>query len=221
MRNSESIVDNVIESYGMIDIPTLETYVTTHFLEQLKQHDYHTYLHSVRVGQILKSFAKTLCLPEQEQRLLLNIGMLHDIGKLRVPASIIQKKGRLSENEHAIMRLHPLYGVRMLNASHIRVGDVIKDAVYYHHENEDGSGYPRKLKGFQIPHYAKMLRIADSFDAMTTQRPYSQPKSCKEALDILSQESGTAFDTILTETFCSALYRREMCFLNIMHGCYL
>ncbi len=119
--------------------------------------------------------------------------LLHDVGKLRVPNEIINKPGRLTDDEWAIVRRHPVFGQEMLD----RVGGALADAgvvVRAHHERWDGTGYPDGLVGDAIPIAARIVTVCDSFSAMTTHRSYSRARSTDEALDELARCAGTQFD---------------------------
>ena len=137
---------------------------------------------------------------------MLRLGaLLHDVGKLAVPSSVLLKRGPLTEAEFGQMRRHPVAGARMLKT--LGAPPTILPVVLHHHERWDGSGYPTGQKGEEIPLEARMLCIADSFDAMTSTRPYRAPKSPGEAMDELERCAGTQFDPELVERLRRGLGR--------------
>jgi putative nucleotidyltransferase with HDIG domain len=126
-------------------------------------------------------------------------GFLHDVGKLKVPTALLSKPGPLSPSERATMQGHTTVGAALI-ASH-RLGKLVIGAVLSHHERIDGEGYPRKLRGDQLPLDARIVGIVDAFDAMTTQRPYRRPLDLDAAVEQLGLGLGTQFDEGLGKTF--------------------
>jgi putative two-component system response regulator len=129
---------------------------------------------------------------------------LHDLGKIAMPDSVLLKPGRLTDEEFRIIKLHPVYGAKMLEAALVNQKDdsLLHEAfeiVYCHHEKWDGTGYPRGLKRTEIPIGARIAAIADVFDALTSARPYKKAFSSREAFDILCRDSGTHFDPFLVD----------------------
>jgi putative two-component system response regulator len=129
---------------------------------------------------------------------------LHDLGKIAMPDSVLLKPGRLTDDEFKTIKSHPIYGAKMLEAALVNQGhdSLLYEAfeiVYCHHEKWDGTGYPRGLKGADIPIGARIAAIADVFDALTSVRPYKRAFSPREAFDILYRDSGTHFDPYLIE----------------------
>jgi ribonuclease P protein subunit RPR2 len=118
--------------------------------------------------------------------------LLHDIGKLSIPDSILRAPGRLTEEQWAMMRRHPEEGVRML--SNVPFLDKALDVVLHHHERWDGGGYPDGLKGKQIPLWARIFSVVDALDAMTADRPYRPGRTYANALDEIRRGAGTQFD---------------------------
>jgi putative nucleotidyltransferase with HDIG domain len=149
-------------------------------MTSLKHYHYTTYLHSIRVAKLTYLVSKKLGLPKEEQIYNCKGGLLHDIGKVLVPVSILDKPGPLTELEYEFVKIHPSYGSEML-----KIFPSLKDlvpGVLYHHERLDGSGYPFGVS--IIPLSAQIIGICDSFDAMTTKRPYNEKrlKSIHEAI---------------------------------------
>jgi len=119
-------------------------------------------------------------------------GFLHDLGKIGIPDNILKKEGPLNEEEYAIIRTHPAQGLRLV-ANHPLSG-LVSDAILMHHERPDGKGYPQGINANEIPQIAKIVGVADAFDAMTSQRPYRVPMAINNALGIIREGRGTQFD---------------------------
>lgn len=168
-------------------------------LLELLRHDTATFSHSVRVGEWLKRLGMKLGMHQVQQQELFDLGLLHDVGKLLISPTILNKTASLTDGEWIQVKDHPLNGYRILqNGSY---STAIRMAVLQHHENLDGSGYPAGVKGNMITHYARMLRIVDSYDAMTTIRTYKEVLSEEEALEELERKASVYFDEDIVETF--------------------
>ncbi len=156
-------------------------------------HDYDTHTHSVKVGWLSAVFIKAnrdlFGNPSRERlkQLLLHAtvaGCLHDLGKVKIPENVLLKPGCLNNLEYVLMQSHPAFGVALLFEK--KLPKAMLQAILYHHENEDGSGYPCGLAGDEIPLAAKICHIADVFDALTSERPYKKGKTPLEALKIMA-----------------------------------
>lgn len=154
--------------------------------------------HNIRVGKIAYNFAKALNYNEGECDKLRTAGYLHDIGKLLVPISILNKKGMLNNNEFEIIKKHSLYSYLILRK--YEVIEDICDIVKYHHENFDGSGYPFGIAGENIPMGARIIKICDVYDALTSNRVYRNKLNKKDALNIMDEEY-SKYDPILLKLF--------------------
>ncbi|MCX2726793.1 HD-GYP domain-containing protein [Thermomicrobium sp. 4228-Ro] len=154
--------------------------------------DSYTKEHSVRVARLAASIAQELGLPPERERILYQAGILHDIGKIGIPDAILQKPGRLTAEEFALVREHPVRSWEI--ARQIRSFAPMLPAIRWHHERLDGSGHPDGLRGEEIPLDARILAVADVFDALTSVRPYRAALSVEEALALLRQEAGTRLD---------------------------
>jgi HD-GYP domain-containing protein (c-di-GMP phosphodiesterase class II) len=134
--------------------------------------------------------------------------LLHDIGKMAIPDEILHKKGKLTEEEWAIMREHPKHAYQWLQS----VG-YLKEALdipYCHHERWDGSGYPRGLKGAEIPLIARLFAIVDVWDALRSDRPYRKAMSLEETMKLILEGSGTHFDPNVVDNFCKFLEEEKI-----------
>jgi len=161
--------------------------------------DIYTYQHSKRVFRYAVDISDQLSLSEDEKRRLILGALIHDIGKLEIPRDIINKKGKLQVHEWEMMKKHVTYGKEIL-ASTKKYDDLLP-LVELHHERYDGKGYPYGLKGENIPKLARILCIIDSFDAMTTERPYQKTKTFEEAIEELRKCSGQQFDPAFVDPF--------------------
>ena len=125
--------------------------------------------------------------------------LLHDVGKIGIPENILNKPGRLSDDEYEIVKAHPNYGYKILG--NIEELNRVKDIIRFHHERVDGNGYPHNLKGFLIPMEARIIAVADTFDAITSDRAYRKGMSVKEALEELERVKGQQLDENVVEAF--------------------
>jgi len=132
-------------------------------------------------------------------------GMLHDVGKLGVPTKVLQKTGKLTEEEYAAIQLHPMRGLDIVRE--IGFLDEALAGIMHHHERIDGRGYPMGLAGTEIPEFARVLAVADAFDSMTSTRSYRGARPVAEAIQELRKWSGTQFDPAFVAAFVAALTR--------------
>ncbi|WDP87341.1 MAG: HD domain-containing protein [Desulfobacter sp.] len=165
-------------------------------VESLIGHDYETHTHSIKVGWLCAVFIKAnqdlfdLKGVDDLKALILEAtvaGYLHDIGKIKIPRNVINKPGRLNNLEYILMQSHTAYAASMLFEK--GVSRQVMQIIVYHHENEDGSGYPCGLSGDEIPLLAKICHIADVFDALTSERSYKKAKTPFEALRLMAGDN--------------------------------
>ncbi|WP_328224940.1 HD domain-containing phosphohydrolase [Sutcliffiella cohnii] len=161
--------------------------------------DMYTYQHSKRVFTYAVEMANRLPLTSEERRELILGALIHDIGKLEIPRDIINKKGKLDAREWDLMKKHVTWGKEIM-ASTKKYDDLIP-LVELHHERFDGKGYPYGLAGEKIPKLARILCVIDSFDAMTTERPYQRTKTFQEGIDELNRCAGEQFDPVFVKPF--------------------
>jgi putative nucleotidyltransferase with HDIG domain len=171
-------------------------------MARLKNHDDYTYLHSMAVCGLMISLGKKLGLDEQQQRRVGMGGLLHDVGKAAVPLEILNKPGRLTPEEMAIMRQHPIVGAQMLMEAD--ADEDLLDITLHHHEKLDGSGYPHGLKGEEISLFSRMAAVCDVYDAVTSDRPYRKGWTPAEAMHNMLSWRGH-FDTKLLQTFVRSI----------------
>jgi diguanylate cyclase (GGDEF)-like protein len=164
--------------------------------------DVYTGSHSERVGELAARIARRLGIDEPQIELTRLAGSLHDLGKLAIPEEILRKPGALNESERLVLQRHPQIGYRMLESLGV---EPIAEWVLHHHERWDGSGYPDKLRGEQIPLGARIIFVADAFDAMTSERVYRKPLSDRDAVAELERCAGTQFDPAVVDAFSEDL----------------
>ncbi len=150
----------------------------------LRSFDDYTYHHSVNVAVYSVAVAKYMGLDEKEQKEICEAGICHDLGKRMIPVEIINKPGKLTDKEYAEIKKHPQYSYDMLR-NNPDISGTVRQAVLCHHENENGSGYPRGKTGDELHMIAKILHAVDVYDALTSRRPYKAPYSPAEAYDYL------------------------------------
>lgn len=159
--------------------------------------------HSERVTQYALMIGEKMGLSSKELKDLEIAAILHDIGKIGTDEKILNKPGKLTEEEYGIVKRHPDRGVEML--SHINQLTYLAPAVKHHHEQFDGTGYPDRLKGEAIPLFARIISAADTFDAMRADRPYRKGRSMDFIIDEFKRTSGTQFDPVVVESMLSTL----------------
>jgi HD-GYP domain-containing protein (c-di-GMP phosphodiesterase class II) len=168
--------------------------------------DYYTRGHSERVSRGSAMIAREVGMRSSRVEAIRYAGMLHDVGKLGVPTTVLQKSGTLTEEEFAAIQLHPMRGLAIVRE--IGFLDEALAGIMHHHERIDGRGYPMGLAGDEIPEFARVIAVADAFDAMTSNRSYRGARSIEDAIADLRKWSGTQFDPALVDAFVAAL-RRE------------
>ncbi|MFD2673260.1 HD domain-containing phosphohydrolase [Marinicrinis sediminis] len=161
--------------------------------------DPYTAGHVWRVSQYAKQMAEKLGWGTKQIAWIEAGAMLHDLGKIGVGDAILQKDGKLSEEEFAEIRKHPEIGVHLIETSTFL--SAYMHGIRSHHERFDGKGYPERLHGHHIPIEARIIALADTFDALTSHRPYRKAMSADEAIAIIEQNRGTQFDPALTDIF--------------------
>jgi uncharacterized domain HDIG len=167
--------------------------------------DRYTYGHSERVTKYSLAIARELGLMEDEIEIIERAGKLHDIGKIGISDDVLFFEGNLDEEKMNIIRTHPAKGVNILDP--LKFLDKEKDIIRHHHERYDGKGYPDGLKGEQIPLGARIMAVADAFDAMRSNRPYKKNLTKPEIISELLNNSGTQFDPKIVNTFLKIMDR--------------
>lgn len=200
----KNVINDVVDKGTPLDIDKLmnhtlnildPAWTTPNIFDMLhcmREYDDATYIHCMNVALICNVFARWLRLSEEEIRNATISGLLHDIGKTKIPDNIIKKPGKLTDEEYNTIKRHPQEGYMMLKSSSLPDG--IRNAVLMHHERCDGTGYPLGLTGDKIGAYAKIVSIADVYDAMTSARVYRGPLCPFKAISLFESEGLQRYD---------------------------
>lgn len=166
----------------------------------LEIHDPYTKGHSENVGKLSAEIGKAMGFDEEQINRIYWAGLVHDIGKINIPNTILLKSGRLTREEYDEIKKHPVWGAEILDTSDDL--DIIVEAVRHHHERWDGHGYPSGLSKTVIPLYSRIIAVADTFDAMTSDRSYKKAVNEEIAIEEIQNNSGKQFDPSIVEIFC-------------------
>ena len=200
-----SVLDELKQDLNQSEADLLNS--TNMLIRIINAKDKYTFGHSERVGRYAVWIAEKMGLPVDEIKTIKIGAFLHDIGKIEIGADVLTKRGRLTEEEFKLIKKHPFWG-----AGIIRAVDSLKNTlplIMYHHEKFDGSGYPKGLRGVHIPLHARILSVADSFDAMTSNRPYGKRKTVTKAVEELKRCAGTQFDPDIVKAFLEVLHKQN------------
>jgi HD-GYP domain-containing protein (c-di-GMP phosphodiesterase class II) len=173
-------------------------------LSRLKTVDDYTYMHSVAVCALMVAVARQLGLDDTATREAGMAGLLHDLGKALMPLEVLNKPGKLTEQEFAVMKTHPAEGHRLLLEGN-SVGDIPLDVCLHHHEKVDGSGYPERLTGDRISLFAKMGAVCDVYDAITSNRPYKAGWDPAESIRKMTEWRNGHFDERVFQAFVKSV----------------
>lgn len=187
------IANNIVEEIRESETMIVETI-------NLSSYDNYTYTHSVNVDILSVVLGVALGLSDDDLKKLSQAALLHDIGKTCLPLEILNKPGKLTPEEYAEVQKHPRYGYNMLKDNY-EISSVTRNAIMSHHENEDGSGYPRGLTSDKIHTFAKIIHIADVYDALVTKRVYKDAMNPADALEYLMSQTEKMFDKDMVATF--------------------
>lgn len=163
------------------------------------ERDYATGEHTKRVGHMSALLAQTLGLPDEQVELIRRAAPLHDMGKIGIPDRILLKPGRLTPEEFEVMKTHTTLGAAMLSGSRHPLLQLAERIALSHHERWDGNGFPQALKGKAIPREARIVAVADAFDAMNSDRPYRRALSSEEVWEILVDGAGRQWDLAVVD----------------------
>lgn len=172
--------------------------------------DGYTHRHSERVAALVAQLARELRVPDDVRETAELSALLHDVGKIAVPDSILNKPGKLTPEEFAEMQKHPLHGARILGNIQSATVKAVLPGVQYHHEKWDGTGYPEGLKGEAIPFLGRLLGVADFYDALTSARAYRPAMTSVQAVDLVRQGAGKHFDPSIAEALVRIFERGEL-----------
>lgn len=197
--------ENYMYRKKLVEGPSMRGKTIYAIINTLHEKNKREELHSRRVSKLCESIGRAMELSEKSIDELITVGLLHDIGKIAVNENILNKAGKLNDDEWQEIKRHPEVGYRILSA----VNDMadLADFVLSHHERWDGRGYPRGLKGEETPWIARVIAIADTYDAITSERPYRKALSKEEAINEIVKNSGSQFDPQIVELFVEKVAR--------------
>ncbi len=167
--------------------------------------DNETGLHIIRMSHYSKILALGYGCSDSYAENLLHAAPMHDIGKIGIPDSILLKPGKLTPEEFKVMKQHPEFGAEILGDSSVSVIDMAREVALGHHEKWNGTGYPKGLAGDLIPLSARIVALADVFDALTTKRPYKEAWPIEDAVAYMNEQKGEHFDPVLVDIFVNVL----------------
>ena len=206
-----SILDDLKNDIEEKDIELVTSIKT--LISVINAKDRYTYGHSERVVLYSKLLAEKLCLSREDKTNLIQGSFMHDIGKINISKEILLKKMPLTKEEWEILKSHPEEGIEIIKP--VKSLEKIIPIIKHHHERFDGTGYPSNLKGEEIPYLSRVLSVVDSFDAMTSNRPYNKRKTYEEAIVELRNFSGTQFDPSIAEKFIEVIEENKEKFDNL------
>ena len=181
--------------------------VVTSMAEALEAKDPYTKGHSLRVARYAKSIVMVMGGSESLQEDVYRAGLVHDIGKIGTSEEVLHKPGKLTDEEYEHIKQHPVLGVKILKP--VLNDNIVLEAVRHHHERVDGKGYPDGLKDNEIPFAARILAVADAYDAMTSDRPYRSAMPKEKALSIIREVTGTQLSPRPVRAFFEVIRIRE------------
>lgn len=203
----QSIID--FKLHTGFELPGFAHEYILKLMNDLKTHDVGTFEHCERVSNMCLDLAQNLELDLLEQALCLYSGLLHDVGKLKVPTDIINKPSKLTSDEFSIMKKHTEFGVELLEPlGQLPFFEMMRNAILYHHERVDGKGY-HQLPESRIPQTSKIILITDTVDAMSADRPYRKGLPLDVVVNELITCSGTQFEANYVNVFLDSLSRRQ------------
>ena len=201
MQEIKRINDELSDTYEKLEQAYMESIQTVRYTVEAK--DTYTRGHSDRVSEYSVLIGEKLGINQEDIRRLRIGGLFHDVGKIGVPDNILQKNGKLSDDEYSEIKNHPTIGAHILSSASI-FKDIIP-IVKHHHERFDGRGYPGQLRGEEIPYLARIAAVADSFDAMTSRRVYRDSLPIDVVIEEIEKNKGTQFDPSVADAFLDIL----------------
>ncbi|MDF2615012.1 MAG: two-component response regulator [Clostridia bacterium] len=196
-----SILDDLKKEIDEKDVELITSVKT--LISVINAKDRYTYAHTEKVVLYSRLLAERLELNEEDKKTLIYGAYMHDIGKININKEVLNKKMPLNDEEWELLKQHPSHGVEIIKPV-ISLKSIIP-LIYHHHERYDGKGYPHGLKGDEIPFLARVLTVVDSFDAMTSNRPYNKRKTYEEGIEELRRCRGIQFDPAITDAFIEVI----------------
>ena len=199
-------IDDCLYIANSITNSILENPEMLYEIMDICDYDTRTYIHSINVAILATMIGVDMKMTNNQLYELSQAALLHDIGKTAIADSILNKKGKLTDKEFAIMKQHPVFGYNML-CKNENISETVRLGVKYHHENENGSGYPSGLKSNQIPLIAKIIHVADVYDAMVSKRSYKNKINPADVMEYMMGNTGM-FDLTVVRSLihCATLY---------------
>lgn len=201
-------IDDIIKTGIQIFEDNKDKTCLVYMLHCMNDYSDVTFMHSVNVGLIASLLGKWLGWSDDDQHTLMLCGLFHDIGKLKIPTQIIDKPGKLDDEEYDIMKSHTMQGYSLIRK--FNLNEHVKKSALMHHERVDGTGYPLHIKGDEIDRFAQIISIADVYDAMTADRSYRKGICPFDVIDIFESEYLSKFNTGYLLTFLSHITNTYM-----------
>ena len=202
-RENQSLGERVREKELALDRAQTEILERLSYAAEFRDDD--TGQHTRRVGQLSASIAAELRLPEERIEEIRRAAPLHDVGKIGIPDSILLKPGRLSSQEFEIIKLHTTIGAKILSGGPTGLITLAEEIARAHHERWDGTGYPGQVAGEAIPQSARIVAVADFYDALTSDRPYRKAWTPSDAIQEIDREAGSHFDPGVVDAFFTVM----------------
>ncbi len=205
LRNGEGLSEQAVDQAVTPLVESVLRNPDAYFwLETLRRHDRYTYSHAMNCCALMAAFGRHLGFSDETLHDMAAGGLLLDIGKTAIPEALLESVDALSQSDRDTVQTHPAHGLRLFDATNAGNAHV-REIIQTHHEREDGSGYPQRLAGDAIPLFGRIAGIVDSYDAMTSDRPYRAPISKYDALQHMYRERGSLFHGDLVEQFVQCL----------------
>ena len=187
-------------------------FIQDQLLERVDQKDHYTRQHSERVANYATALARKMNLDKEQIELIRIASLVHDVGKVSIPEIVLNKPGKLNEEEWNLIRSHPRNSAEITRLSPLP--REIISLILHHHERWDSTGYPQGLKGEEIPLGARIVGLADAYDAMSVERPYRGKLKSKDAIEEIKKLAGSQFDPTLVQVFIKAILPKVNISLN-------
>jgi len=204
LRSSSDHLSELVNEYSK-SLDESRREIIARLVRAAEFRDNETGLHVVRMSQYAMLIARAMVLPDEEVATVLQASPMHDVGKIAIPDRVLLKPGKLDAEEWEIMKTHPAHGARILEGHSSLLMQAAAEIALYHHERWDGSGYPHQLAREEIPLRARIVTVADIFDALTSERPYKEAWSAERALDHIRSISGSHLDPQVVDAFFSCV----------------
>lgn len=211
LRNLKKLdIDACLYIANTITNEVLKNPDTIYNLRNISCYDNTTFEHSINVSLLATMIGVNMGLKYETLKNITQAGLLHDIGKTRIDHAIINKDGPLTDDEYEEVKKHTYYGLEILRTgSNCNVSSIVRNTVFSHHENEDGSGYPRQIKGDKIHIVAKIIHVADVYDAIVSKRSYKDSTSSDEAYAFIEGKVGNMFDKFVVNALRNCIELKE------------